>query len=634
MVTIVLLWGPGLALAAVLGLRGWLLAATAPAVTMGVVAIGAPVVSGVGVGWGLGSFLAWTAFVLVLAGVGLLLLRRRGLAWSVPQERWSSTGTLTVVAALAVAAVVAAQVVSAATNGLGTVPQGWDAAFHGNAIRYIAESGKSGNFALGWIERSENPPAAFYPNAYHCFEALVYQLTGASIPHILNTGMLINSALVVPLGAVALIRAAGGSAGFAAASALVSTTFANYPWDLYQWGQLFPYAAGLAMILPFFALVIRWMESGKDRLVVLVAVVGAGLIGVHSSMAFIAAIIGLAYAVQRAVTDPRQWVRHDLPRLGAMAVGIGVLSISYLLGATTMAGRTSAYDWPAVTTPSRALGDGVLLGSDAQWPQWLLAGLVLVGLYLMVRNVVWRWLAACYVIFLVLFVASSAIDFPWATAVTSPWWNDRFRLAAALILPATIAAGFTLQAVARRVQGWTSALVPQLRSRRVATVVLGVVGLLLAYGYFGQSSGYVERNAERMRWTFHSPVLSPLEYEGMREMSKHVKPGELVMNDQFDGSVWSYALSGAWPVNGHYGNTPGPPRKLLDERFNQFAVDPQVAKTIRDLNVKYVVTEEGFMAGLGRVKGLTGLDELPGLKLLYSNKDFQFYEIDWTTLAS
>jgi hypothetical protein len=136
-----------------------------------------------------------------------------------------------------------------------------------------------------------------------------------------------------------------------------------------------------------------------------------------------------------------------------------------------------------------------------------------------------------------------------------------------------------------------------------------------------------------MRWTFHSPVLSPLEYEGMREMGKRVKPGELVMNDQFDGSVWSYALSGAWPVNGHYGNIPSPPRKLLDERFNQFAVDPQVAKTIRDLNVKFVVTEEGHIAGLERAKGLTGLDELPGLKLLYRNKDFQFYEIDWTKLA-
>ncbi|MBY8848587.1 DUF6541 family protein [Saccharothrix longispora] len=633
-VTVALLWLPGAVLAALVGLRGWLLAGVAPAVTMGLVAVAAPLASGVGIGWSTASFLGFTALAALLAGGGLYLLRRRGLPSATPLAPWSRPGSVAVLASVAVACGIAVLVVHDATKGIGSVPQAWDAPYHGNAIRLISETGMSGTRVLGWIEQPDKPGGAFYPHVYHCFEALVHQLTGADVPRVMNTGMLVTTSLVVPLGTIALIRATGGNAGFAAAAALVSTSFANYPWDLYQWGQLFPYSAGLSLVLPLLALVAHWFGSGFDRVAALVAVVGVGLAGTHSAMVFVSVIPLLCYTVHRLVGDPRRWLRHDLPRLGAVGVAVGLLGLPYLLGATTMAGATAAYDWPAVTTPSKALGDGVLLGSDADWPQWLLAGLVVLGLFLMLRDGVLRWLAASYGVFLFLFVAATAIDFPWATSITSPWWNDRFRLGAALILPATIAAGWGLQSAVKAVAALPARFIPRLRTPRATLVLLGVVGLLAGAAYVGETKGYVTRNAARLHWSFNSPVLSKLEQDGMRELAELAEPGEMVMNDGGDGTVWAYALAGVRPVINHYVAAPlSPRRQLLLDHFDDLGTDGEVARTIRDLNIRYVMVGTGYMGKFERAPGLRNLDELPELTLKFSNADCQVYEVDWSKLA-
>lgn len=635
LVTVLLLWLPGLAFAGMLGLRGWLLAGGAPAVTMGLVGVGAPLFAVTGIQWNPWTFAVWCVAVTGVAGIVVLLLRRRGRALSVPQEPWSRSGHLTVIAAIVIAAIVAVLVLRAATHGLATVPQGWDAPFHGNAIRLIAETGNSSTRALSWIDAPDRVGGVFYPNAYHCFEALVYSVSGADIPRIINTGMLVTTTLVVPLGTVALVRAAGGAAGFAAASALVSTSFAYYPWDLYQWGQLFPYAAALAMLMPFFAIFVRWLDTRADRLAVLVAFLGAGLTGTHSASVFVAAIFGVLLVAQRLLGNPREWVRKELPRLVLVAVSIAVLSWSYLLGASSMAGVTANFNWPAVTTFSRAFGDAILFGSDAPWPQWLLALCTIVGLVLLWREGKWRWMVAGYVAFLGLLVGTASMDHPLVQAITSPWWNDRFRLAAVIILPATLAAGWSLQAAARAITERVLQRVPETtRSRRTAIAVLAVVGVVLAGGYFGQSHGYAARNADRMTWTFTSPVLTPLEHQGLLETGKIVKPGELIMNDRGDGTVWSYALSGRRPVIGHYQAGPSTPhREILLERFNQFEKDKAVADAIRGLNVRYVMVGYGMIAEFKRANGLQKLDLVDGLTSVYRNPEFQLYRVDWDKLA-
>lgn len=584
---------------------------------MGIVGVGAPLTSAAGLRWNIWVLLGCTVAIAVV-----LLVVQRFARTPVTQPAWSLAGSLAVVAGVITAAGIAALTVLKGTYGLDSVPQGWDAPYHGNGIRFIAETGNAGNRAFGWIDVPDNPAGAFYPNAYHAFEALIYKLTGVTIPLVMNTGMLVTAALVVPLGTVALVKAFGGRAGFAAAAALVSTSFAAYPFDLWQWGQLYPYVAGLTLILPFLALFVRWLDTRADRLGVLVAVVAVGLAAVHSAMMFVAVLLVLCYLVQRAVPAPREFLRRDLPRLGLLAVGAAVIAVPYLLGASTMAGRTSAYNWPAITTPSRAFGDAVLLGHEAEAPQYLLAALSLFGLYLLLREPAWRWVLGTYVIFLGLFVAADAVDAGWATAITSPWWNDRWRLVAVLVLPATLAAGWALNHLVKLVE-------PR------GHVVLIVVAALAAGGYVLVSGGYTDRNSIRLHWTFRSTVVTDQEREGLLELGKIVKPGERVMNDGVDGTVWMYALSGAEPIVGHYPNpaTLSPRRKVLLDRFNRIGTDPEAARIVRDLNIRYAVVSSGLMADFKRSPGMTDLDDVPALKAVYRNRDIQVYEVDWSELA-
>nr|WP_143467003.1 DUF6541 family protein [Lentzea kentuckyensis] len=584
---------------------------------MGLIGVGAPLTSAVGLRWNV-----WVLLGCTLAVAVVLLVVQRFARTPVAVPAWSPIGSLTVFAGVAVAAGIAILTIVKGAYGLDSVPQGWDAPYHGNGIRFIAETGNAGNRAFGWIDVPDNPAGAFYPNAYHAFEALIYKLTGVTIPLTMNTGMVITAALVVPLGTVAIIKAFGGRAGFAAASALLSTSFAAYPFDLWQWGQLYPYVAGLTLILPFLALFVRWLDTRADRLGVLVAVSAVGLAAVHSAMMFVAALLVLCLLVQRAVPAPREFLRRDLPRLGLLGVGAAVIAVPYLIGASTMAGRTSAYNWAAVTTPSRAFGDAVLFGHEAEAPQYLLAALSLLGLYLLLRVPMWRWLLGAYGIFLALFVAADAVDADWATAITSPWWNDRWRLVAVLILPATLAAGWALNHLVKLVE-------PR------GHVVLLVVAALAAGGYVAVTDGYVERNAIRLHWTFRSTVVTDQEREGLLELGKIVKPGERVMNDGVDGTVWLYALSGAEPIVGHYPNpaTLSPRRKVLLDRFNKIATDPEAAQIVRDLNIRYAVVSSGLMADFKRSPGMTDLDDVPALKAVYRNRDFQLYEVDWSKLA-
>lgn len=633
LVTVLLLWLPGLALASILGLRGWFLAGTAPAVTMGLVGVGAPLFAMTGLFWSPLKFAAWCIAVTGLAAVGVFVARKRGLALVVPMNRWSGKGSLAVAAALVAAVGVAVLVVSGATKGLGNVPLGWDAPFHGNAIRLIAETGNTSTRFLGWIDFPDDVGKTFYPNAYHCFEALVYSVSGSDIPRVINTGMLVTTTLAVPLGTIALVRAAGGAAGFAAASALVSTSFTYYPWDIYQWGQLFPYAAALVLLLPFFAVFLRWLDTRMDRLAILVAVIATGLTGTHTASVFVAAIFAVFLVVQRLVHDPKAWIRTELPRLALVGAGTAVLASTYLLGATSMAGTIAAYDWPAVATFPDALENVLTFGGYT----WLLLSVTtLVGMVLLWRDGRFRWMVVGYLTFAGLYVSAMASDHPLVQTLTTPWWNDRFRLAAVIILPATLASGWALQAVARVVSDRVMTRVPATAfGRRTAAIVLAAAGVTLTLVYFAQSvGGYAGPNASRMTWVYSSSVLTSLEYRGLDEMGRIVRPGEVVMNDRGDGTVWSFALSGRRPVIGHYqGGMVAPHRELLLEKFNQLSTDRAVAEAIRNLNVRYVMIGEGHIAEFQRSNGLVGLDRLDGLTPAYRNAEFQLYRVEWTKLA-
>jgi hypothetical protein len=180
----------------------------------------------------------------------------------------------------------------------------------------------------------------------------------------------------------------------------------------------------------------------------------------------------------------------------------------------------------------------------------------------------------------------------------------------------------------------TVKLVPATAARRVGVIVRwSVAGVIVAVLLGVTGASYLGRNQELMaRNTGEGPALSSAEIEGLRVLGEMVPPGERVMNDQGDGSVWMYALGGALPVAGHYNQAlVDPDVKLLSQRFDDYDTDPAVRAAVERLDVRWVVIGRGFLReeeGATRQPGLDDLGRVSELRLTYQNPDFSIYRIN------
>ncbi|RJQ81548.1 hypothetical protein D5S17_04945 [Pseudonocardiaceae bacterium YIM PH 21723] len=637
--TVALVYLPGLVLNLILGLRGWLLVGSAPVGTLGIVALGAPLAPALGMRWALPFLLGWSAFCWAVAGVVAAIAHRRGYSLGAPLPTWSRLSSLVILACASVAGFIGAYTIAGGTHGLRTMPQSFDGLFHAAAVRRIAQAGDSGVMALGWIGKPDKPGGSFYPNAYHNLMAPLLPVSDGQIALVLNASILVISAVILPLGAVAAIRAFGGAAGWAAGAALVSTSFTAFPYLLWIWGALLPYALGVALVLPMTGLFVLWLSSGRDQLGLLVAVGAIGLNGVHSAMAFVMVLVCGCYLVHRLIGDPRSWIRRDLPRLVVLGVLVVLGALPYLLGALGEAGAVSGALWPTVTTPSRALGDALLLSTETRWPQWLLAGFVLVGGISLLRNRDHRWLAAVYGVFVFLFVAAAGVDRHWAKMLVIPWYTDRSRLMSLVVLPAILLAGWGIRVLAHWLAPYLRPGLLKLRLRpqwAVATSLI-VAGSLLSVGYLGNTEAYALPNAELMRPAYGNAIMSPQRQQARAALTSMVRPGERVMNDVVDGTMWIYPLTGVELVIANY-YVQGDRMELLQD-FNQLTVNPKSSAKIRHYNVRYVIqdrdefTHIGHNVGVTYPPGMRELDRTPGLIQRFHNDEMTIWEIDWTKLA-
>lgn len=618
-------WAPGLAFGAVLGLRGWLLAATAPAFTLGMTSVNGAVMPSLGLSWRpVPALIAFACWPLAAWAIRLLLARFRPKPADPPvAQAWSRAGNWVVAGSVVFAALVVVAVVLVGMHGITAMPQIFDSAFHGNAIRSIADSGDPRSSALGWlIGQSSN---FYYPNTFHVLAALVREMTGQPVAAVMNANVLVLMAFAQPLGVVALIRAFGGSSRLAAASAAVSTLFTAFPYDLLYWGQLYPYVAALTLVAGYVGLVVRWLPQASVSTGLLLAVGAAGLTSVHSSTPFVVAVFLLCFLVQQLVQGGWRALRRDLVKLALLGAATLVFALPSVLGALSVAGDVSAHEWATAGTPAQAFGDALFFGHQESWPQWLLAALAIVGGYLMFREKRWRWLIGAHGVFILLFVAAAAVPYHWAKLLTSPWWNDRYRLMGVLPLVAAIAVGWCLQAAAQRLAApaarrWIS---------RPAIVWSAVAGAVVLVALFAETGGYVKRNAERFQASFGQDFVSHAERDGLLALPGLVGPNDVVFNDRGDGTVWSYALTGR-RLTFNYHIVDGVPadQSLLLNHLNQIDTDPAVRATVERLHVRYVVVDNSKYQAIPRAPGLTDLDTVRALHLVWSNEGMRLYRID------
>lgn len=611
---------PGLLVGYASGIRGWLLAGAAPVLTYGVIGIYGPLIPLIGLRWNALTLLAASVLSAAITyGIGRLVRTERrpqSLDW--PRSRhWMLAGAVLV-------ATVVGLLAMGRASGFTAIPQWWDASFHANAIRFIADSGDSSPAALKAINASASSNF-FYPNAYHVLDATVRQIGGWPVPQVIDVSNGFQAGLF-SLSIAVLVARATRMPALAAASAILACAFTQFPYDTLTWGPLFPFTAGVALIPALLALLGRAIDAPSPGTVATTAIAGVGLTAVHPSVTVAAVIPAVFFLAQRWITR-RRLPLADLRTLLLIAVVGGVTGIFQVLGTLSAAGGGgSAWkaDWTAweaveeFTTGSRSLG----------LPEVWLAGLCavgVVGLFLLksTRPLLW-WLVGG-VVFAVLFVLDSSSEASWVRAVTQPWWNDSWRLDAIGAMGSVVLAAVGLVTIGR--------LLSRVMPRLTSTAAVGLVALLVIIATKGL---YVSRNSERLAQAFSDgPVVSHTMEAGMQELARRAPAGSLVMNDPFDGSPWMWSLAGARPVFGHALILPGDAvpagqqRMLLYNAFNRLDTDPAVQAAVRDLNIRYVFVSQGQIVGAKPtpIPGLRGLDQVKSLKPVWRNSQTVIYEV-------
>jgi len=616
---------PGVLVGYASGIRGWLLAAASPALTYGVIGIFGPLAPMIGIRWNALTLLGGSVLCAAVAfGVRWLFRSpdarqpRAGLDWS-RSRHWMLAGAVLVATAVGLLAM-------ARASGFTAIPQWWDAEFHANAIRVIADSGNSSPAALAAIDTT-GVTSFFYPNAYHVLDATVMQIGGWPIPQVLD----VSNGFQIGLFALTisvLVAEVTKMPALAAATGILACAFTQFPYDTLTWGPLFPFTAGVALIPALLALLCRVLAAPTSGAVIATAIVGAGLTAVHPSVTVAAAIPAVFFLLQRWITVRRVPLR-DLRTLLLVAVAGGVTGIFQVLGILTVTGGGGgSIAWPPGLTALQATEQFVTGSRSTGLPAIWLIGLCavgVVGVFLLrgATKLIW-WLVAGAV-FAALFVLDASSDAHWVRVVTQPWWNDSWRLYAIGAMSVVVLGALGLVTIARLL----SRVVPRLNS--AAAVIL--VALLVVIATKGL---YLNRNTARLAWAFSDgPVVTHTAEAGMQELGRLAPAGSMVMNDPYDGSPWMWALADVHPVFGHAPILPsdagavGKQRMTLFERFNKLDSDAAVQAVVRDLRIDYVFLSQGSITGAapGHPDGLTGLDQVRGLKLVFQNTQTKIYQV-------
>ncbi|WP_127129395.1 DUF6541 family protein [Georgenia sp. SYP-B2076] len=596
------LFGPGLLVGAVLGLRRVLLLVAAPALSVAILSASPVLLGPLGIAWTPASAVAST--LAVAAGFAALRLLLRH-SWRVGSD---PAGALWPVLVAVVVAVPFAAI--PLHNGMGfpdSPPQTWDAVFHLNGSRAILDTGDGSSLTLGRL----NAPAkdlAIYPAAWHDVAALAVR---DDIVVTANVLTLLISAVVWPLGLAGLASVLVRSSKVApVAAALAGTALVSFPARVISYGTLWPTALAYALVpaalMVTLVVVARLQALGTHKrasfpvseVITLLAVLGgAGL--AHPTAVLAYAVIAAPIWIPlwwRGLTAARRaggawrWAGVVAPVLACVVAAVLARPLFRAKEINTRDPYGTAAD--AIVG---ALTDSQFANQGFGNPEksWLLGALIVVGMLatLVVRR--HRWLAIGMVTTTALFVLAVDSALPGAFLVR-PWYSDPVRLGAmvALVVPLLVAVAVAwLGELATR---WMRG--PARRRILLAEVVSAALVVVLVLGT-GGLRGQLRVHQLQINYAFipqsgFNSLVSPDEQALLERVDDELPDDAVVLANPYTGAPLLYGLSDVDVVYPHLGGSWGKQQKFLATSFDQIETNPRVCATLRDLGVKYVYGDD------------------------------------------
>ncbi len=619
---VVLLVLPGFLVARLLRLPTHVALAVAAPVTYGLVGAATPVYGMLDWAWN-----PWTAGAELVVALGIAAAIGRWLVaprLGAPGPARYSYSPLWTMLGVAFAAVLTSVVFLRGTGGLDAVNQYWDAVWHTNYTQWIARSGQASPLRAGLFMNTETHSPFFYPSAMHALGALVLTLSGAPATVAVNAGILVNIALVVPVGAAGITWAASrGNALAAMFAAGAASLFSTLPYDQ-TWRPAWPFALMVGLSGVVVALLVSGELIGHPGRVVVAAVAVTGVVSVHPSGVLCVGIPVACWLLVRLIIARTGLVRHVL-----------TLAVVLVLSGVALAVQLRQVFADSGTLISTSPATPYSVGQAVRWlalfkvgfptdsGQWVLTGLAVAGGVLAVlRRDMW-WLLLAGLAFGVLGVQTLTGALPLLRPLASGFWNDYWRLGGMVAWVASVLAGIALAELVRLVT----------RLPRLNTATAGVTVGVLLFAVTG--GGYLGRNLAHMRVGYTPGVVGPAQLAAMRELPRFVPAGQIVLNDPMDGSPWMYAVAGAHPMFVHYAvGTLTADQTLLLRSLNRLDTDHTVQSAVRRLGIHYVfVGDRAIYPWTSRSPGFLGLDRVADLRPVFADGGATVYRVDLSASA-
>lgn len=623
---------PGLVIAGLGGARGLALWASAPGVSIGVIAALGTLYPFLGVSWStVSAVVGILAIAVVAVLIGLLARRMRPRAVILrPARTWY------IPVALLIAAVLIAAQLGYALGRPDNISQTFDASFHLNGVRYLLDHSTVSSFRLSGLTLPEGQ-SSFYPAAWHAVTASVAGLTGTSIPLAANSVNLVVATLAWPAGVVFLARTLWGSRSAILLAGVLAAAFPGFPLLTLDYGVVYPYFLALALVPTAVALGLALLRIGRPSThwattTSVLAVVLVAILLAQPSVAFAvgalilpAAVVAVWRAVRSATSPTWRVLLVAIALAAAVVFAIGWIVI----------GRVGTYaPWGPQAGPAGAVLQLITL-RYLTWPAApVVALLTLIGVVAILRTR-HRWLAFSWAIAAILFLIAAAVPYASVRVLTiGLFYKDVPRLFALLSLASVPLAIYGARFLWGLIRVVVRGRRPDLRIG-FAVAASAIVILLVATQVPSMAqAASIARTKYALTGT--SPLLSIDERALLERLPETTVPGSVIVGNPWTGTPFGYALGGRQMLNPHFGLSGVPDVVTVNMHLTEATTDPEVCPAVDRLGVRYALDFGTYFRDAGdaldfdstvNYRGLVDMADSDALTEVDREGDAVLYEI-------